>query len=94
MSFVDRPSTYREALEAAGFVVVEEHNRAEFAVDFFAALRKRSSAGGPPALGLNVIMGADAPNKISNMIDAIEAGVLAPIELICDKPARCAFPRN
>jgi SAM-dependent methyltransferase len=87
-SFVSDISTYREALSGAGFDVTEERNRGDFAVDFFAALKARTaSAGGPPPLGLHLIMGADAMLKISNMVEAVGAGTLAPVEMICDKPA-------
>lgn len=87
-SFVEEVTAYRAALEAAGLVVTEERDRAAFAMDFFAALRARTTeAGGPPPLGLHVIMGSEAPGKIANMVEAVGAGVLAPVEVICEKPA-------
>lgn len=83
MSFVESPSTYREALTSAGFEVVAERGRGEFAVDFFEALQQRTvAAQGPPPLGLHVIMGSDAPTKIANMVEAVRAGALAPVEQI------------
>ena len=42
--------------------------------------------GGPP-LGLHVIMGPDAATKVDNMVTAIGAGTLAPIEVICRRPS-------
>jgi SAM-dependent methyltransferase len=87
MSFVDSPSNYRQALESAGFVIRTETNRRDFAVDFFVALKQRTAElDGPPPLGLHVIMGSDAPTKIANMIEAIAASALAPVELVCEKP--------
>ena len=51
-------------------------------------MRKESAnGGGPPPLGLHLILGQDAPLKITNMIDAIAAGTIAPVEIICRKPA-------
>ncbi len=83
-SFIADLPTYRRDLVAAGFDVLAERNRAAFAAEFFAAMRERTaSAGGPPPLGLHVIMGQDAPTKVANMVAAITAGTLAPIELIC-----------
>jgi hypothetical protein len=31
-------------------------------------------------------MGSEAPGKIANMVEAVAAGVLAPVELVCEKP--------
>lgn len=87
-SFVETVDTYRNALEAAGFVVTAERNRREFAVEFFTAMKARvAEAGGPPPLGLHVIIGAETPTKVSNMVGAFGSGVLAPVELVCAKPA-------
>lgn len=88
MSFVDDLPTYRTALEAAGFEVEQLRDRCAFAIDFFASMRKKSeNEGGPPPLGLHIILGQDAPLKIANMVDAIVAGTIAPVEIICRKPA-------
>ena len=57
-------------LERAGFAITAERNRRDFALAFFANLRaKTSAAGGPPPLGLHVLMGKTAPEKVQNMID-------------------------
>ena len=88
MSFVDDLPTYRTALEAAGFEVLRLRNRGAFAIEFFAAMREQSANnGGPPPLGLHLILGQDAPLKIANMVDAIAAGTIAPVEVICRRPA-------
>lgn len=94
MSFVEPPSTYLTAAEAAGFELVGERNRAAFASTAFAALRKQSSSGdGPPPLGLHLVMGSGAPIKVKNMVAAVTSGTLAPIELIWQKsPVSAASP--
>ena len=85
-SFVDDLPTYRDALEAAGFEVTAERERREFALAFFDSLRARmQEQGGPPPLGLHLVMGADAPQKIANMVDAIAAGTIAPVEIIAQR---------
>jgi SAM-dependent methyltransferase len=87
MSFVDDIPAYQTALEAAGFEVEQLRGRRAFAIEFFAAMRKKSSNGaGPPPLGLHIILGQDASLKIANMVDAIAAGTIAPVEIICRKP--------
>lgn len=83
-SFVRQPEEYREALGAAGFAIAEERDRRDFALDVFRRLRARQSqASGPPALGLHLALGAEAPAKTGNMVANIERGVIAPVEMIC-----------
>ncbi|MCC6717136.1 MAG: class I SAM-dependent methyltransferase [Acetobacteraceae bacterium] len=87
-NFVAAPGVYRAALEGAGFVVFAERDRAAFAQAFFAAMRARmAEAGGPPALGLHLVMGARAGEKIANLAAAIAGGVLAPVEMLARKGA-------
>jgi MPBQ/MSBQ methyltransferase len=82
ISFVESPEHYRACLEAAGFQVVSTQQRAEFALDFFRQMRARMSAAGTPPLGLHLVMGADSAQKVANMIQNIERGVVAPVEMI------------
>jgi SAM-dependent methyltransferase len=85
-SFVAEPAQYRHALQAAGFAVIAELNRRDFAIAFFDQLRARTmAAGGPPPLGLHVLMGRNAPDKLQNMIQNIANGRIAPVELIARK---------
>lgn len=80
------PEAYRKALESAGFLPGAERARRQFALDFFARLRSRlASSGGPPPLGLHLVMGPDTPRKIGNMVANIEAGLIAPVEMIARK---------
>jgi hypothetical protein len=83
---VAEPGQYRSALQAAGFAVVAERNRRDFAVAFFEQLRaKTAAAGGPPPLGLHILMGRNTPDKVQNMIQNISGGRIAPVELIARK---------
>lgn len=81
-SFVESPEAYKAALHAAGFTIAAERSRAEFAVAFFAAMRARMAQSGPPPIGLNIIMGPTAPQKIANMVGMLDRGVIAPVEII------------
>jgi ubiquinone/menaquinone biosynthesis C-methylase UbiE len=82
-SAVAEPGQYRRALEAAGFAVIAERNRADFALAFFEQLRaKTAAAGRPPPLGLHILMGRNTPEKVQNMIRNISSGLIAPVELI------------
>ena len=86
LSAVAEPGRYKKALQEAGLTVVGERNRRDFALAFFADLRaKTAAAGGPPPLGLHVLMGNSTPGKVQNMIDNISNGRIAPVELIARK---------
>jgi SAM-dependent methyltransferase len=86
-SAVAEPAQYRNALQAAGLTVIAERNRRDFALAFFDHLRARAAAaGGPPPLGLHILMGRTTPDKVQNMIQNISNGRIAPVELIAQKP--------
>lgn len=81
-SFLASPESYRAAAEAAGFTLVAERGRREFAVAFFAALQAKIAESGPPPVGLPLIMGEKAAEKISNMVAGLRGGLIAPVEMI------------
>lgn len=86
ISAVAEPARYKRALEAAGFVVTAERNRRDFALAYFAELRAQlAAAGGPPPLGLHVLLGESRATKMANMVDNISASRIAPVELIARK---------
>jgi ubiquinone/menaquinone biosynthesis C-methylase UbiE len=85
-SAVAKPAEYRDALQDAGFTVIAERNRRDFALAFFDQFRARTAAaGGPPPLGLHILMGRNTPDKVQNMIANISSGKIAPVELIARK---------
>ena len=43
---------------------------------------RAASSGGPPPLGLHILMGASAPQKAANMMGNLERGLIAPTEII------------
>ena len=81
-SFVASPAEYRVAVEEAGFEVVHERDQSAFAATFFDDLKAAASRHeGPPPLGLHILMGEDAPLKVTNMIENVAEGRVAPFEL-------------
>jgi ubiquinone/menaquinone biosynthesis C-methylase UbiE len=82
-SFIADAESYRRMLVAEGFEVLNERNRRDFALDLFAQMRARGAAGAPAPLGLHIVMGANAGQKVKNMSADITTGLIAPIELIC-----------
>jgi len=76
---IESAAAYEALLGVAGFTVVTKHNRRDFAVE---SMRKRATQSGPQGLGLPIVMGPTAAQKIANMSAMVENGVLAPTELI------------
>ena len=82
-SFVESAAAYRRLLEGAGFAVQKERSRRGFAIEFFRNMRAQAAQrGGPPPLGLHILMGATAPQKAANMMANLERGLIAPTEII------------
>ena len=85
-SAVATPAQYREALEKSGFTIVAQRNRRDFALAQYDQLRARTTAaGGPPPLGLHLLMGSNTPDYVRNMIENVSTGRIAPVELIARK---------
>jgi SAM-dependent methyltransferase len=82
LSALETPETYRNAAKAAGFALQAEENRREVALDFFARLQAQAASGAPPPLGLHNLMGPTVKEKVANMIAAVRAGTIAPIQMI------------
>ena len=77
---------YKQALNDAGFKIVQENNRRDFALAFFKQLRATTKAnGGPPPLGLHTLMQGSAATKVKNMANNIVNGCIAPVEIIAYK---------
>jgi len=82
-SFLRSHSETCALLRGAGFEIVTEENLRDFAIDFFhQAFAKAAAAGGPPPLGLHLLTGANAPEKLSNYLRACEAGQIEPVMLV------------
>lgn len=85
-SWLAAPAQYQRALTNAGFDIVIENNRRDFALEFFNGIKEANAArGGPPALGLHTLMQNTTAEKVGNMVANIAKGVIAPVELIAVK---------
>jgi SAM-dependent methyltransferase len=83
-SFVARPAEYHRDLDAAGFEIVKERDRSGFAGRFFAEVMARAAqAGGPPPLGIHILMKDNAAQKLANVVVNLENGLIAPTEIVC-----------
>ncbi len=50
-------------------------------------MQARVAESGPPPLGIHLLLGETRKEKIANMIANIEAGRIAPVEMILRAPA-------
>jgi ubiquinone/menaquinone biosynthesis C-methylase UbiE len=82
LSALETPQTYRIVATAAEFTLREEENRREVALDFFSRLQAQTASGEPPPLGLHNLMGPTVKEKVANMIAAVRAGTIAPVQMI------------
>lgn len=85
-SALSTPEEYKALLQAAGFEVTAERNRRQFALDFFTEMStKIKAAGGPPPLGLHILMGPATQQCVQNMVANIASDRIAPVEIIAHK---------
>ncbi|NNE67440.1 MAG: class I SAM-dependent methyltransferase [Pyrinomonadaceae bacterium] len=85
-SHLSSAGQYVKDLESAGFQVETVTDRHAFAVEFFEAVKaKMASAGGPPPLGIHVLMGSDAKTKVTNLTSNLINGLVAPFEFVARK---------
>jgi ubiquinone/menaquinone biosynthesis C-methylase UbiE len=82
-SFLAEAAEYREALAAAGFEVIKERDRGDFARQACAAATARTAeSNGRPPLGTHLLMKHDVSLKLVNVMKALESGTIAPVEII------------
>jgi hypothetical protein len=77
-SFVSDAKDYRKMLEQAGFRILQERNRREFAIEFMNRTMPRTTASAPPVLGIQLLMGDKTGEMLKNTLTMIEEGVLSP----------------
>jgi SAM-dependent methyltransferase len=80
-SFVGTVKDYRDALQNGGFRIAQERGRGPFGIAFTERMMARMAQGGPPALGLHLLMGEKTPIMIRNILAMMKEGVLEPVEL-------------
>lgn len=85
-SHVAAPGIYRRAAHAAGLDEVTERDRSEFALKYFDRVRRHIAAEGMPPLGIHLLMGDTAKEKIDNYVKNVSAGRTRPTEMIFRKP--------
>jgi SAM-dependent methyltransferase len=84
--FLVTPSKTRELLAAAGFADVEIEDTGPKYLEAYRAALELADRGEPPALGLHVLIGPTAPEKMRNSARNIEEGRTHPVQVVCRKP--------
>ena len=80
------PEHYKQALNDAGFEIIKENDRREFALNFFKQIREQTETnGGPPPLSLHTLMQESTAVKLKNMVVNIAEGYISPVEIIVKK---------
>lgn len=87
LSALETPDAYRSAARDAGFGLIREENRRAIALDFFARIKAQTDSAAPPPLGLHLLMGPTVKAKMENMISAIAADTIAPVQMIFERRA-------
>ena len=86
---LDKTSSYTSALTQAGFKILAEEDRSEFATAFFEDIIPKVKQGGPKPLGLHLLMGSNTKEKIRNIYTQIRDGSLSPKLIVSmKKPSR------
>lgn len=80
-SHLATPDEYEAALERAGFEVMATENRRAVVLD---SMRQAAanSTGPPGPVGLHLLLGNDAGDRLRNMVAALTAGAIAPVQII------------
>ena len=81
-SFLASPSEYKSLLGEGGFQILHQEERSLFAKEFFEAQQQKT----PTPLGLHTLIGPNMKVQFRNMISAIFADAIAPVEIIAQKP--------
>jgi SAM-dependent methyltransferase len=88
-SFLVRPDELGRLLAAAGFEVTASRDRRAFGIDFFQQVQAKAAeaaAQGKPPLGIPLLLGADFPQKIANLVRSMREERVAPWEFLCRRP--------
>lgn len=80
-SFVVTAQDYRDALQNAGFHITQERGRRAFAIEFTERVMARMAQGGPPAVGVHLLLGEQAPIMARNVLAMMKEGLLEPVEM-------------
>jgi ubiquinone/menaquinone biosynthesis C-methylase UbiE len=80
-SFVETPARYRALLADAGFTVAGERDWTDLVLAVAAEMRARIEREGMPVLGVHLLLGPTARDRLGRVVAAVRDGLLAPTEI-------------
>ncbi len=80
------PSETRSLLEAVGFRDVQFEDTGPKYLAAYKQMMEVAAKGALPPLGIHVLMGESAPEKVRNAACNIEENRTHPVQVICRKP--------
>jgi ubiquinone/menaquinone biosynthesis C-methylase UbiE len=81
-SFVATLEDYCQSLDSAGFRILRQRDRRQFALEWTEKMRAQAASSAVPVHGVQVLMSDRMPEMIKNVTAAIASGVLEPVELV------------
>lgn len=81
-SFVATFEDYQRGLKAAGFDIVKQRDRRQFALEFTAKMMAQAASSTSPVHGVQLLMSDRMPLMIKNVSAAMASGALVPVELV------------
>jgi SAM-dependent methyltransferase len=84
-SHLAAPEDYRCAAREAGLSLIEEEDRTTFALAFFDRIFSTLAKQGPPPLGVHLVMGEDARDKMTNYVANTRVGRMRAAQMIFEK---------
>ena len=81
-SFVATVAEYQEALAGAGFRIIAQRDRRQYAIEFLERMIARNQPPGPKPLGVSFLMGETAPLKMKNVMEGMRRVLISPVEMI------------
>jgi len=81
-SFVETAAGYRRLVEAAGFAIESVTDRSDMVRQLARGMRDNAAKEGAPPLGLHTLMGPATKDRIRNVMQTLEARLIAPTQII------------
>ncbi len=60
-------------------------DKCDVAIGLFEAIMARLAQGGPPPLGLHIVMRHNAKIKVKNMFTNVQNGTVSPVQIIAKR---------
>ena len=80
-----KPDEIRQAIEKAGFEIIDFQDQSDSMINFSRRARERLASDGPPLLSPSVLLGNDGVERLKNSARSIEENRTIPVQVICQR---------